>query len=108
MPNFEGDDLRRLVNEIKKAMQYLKQAITFNRMYSKQQNFDEGKQKKLHSTNIMTQKKKETLIWISLTFFNRNDNRSNSHQQFQEATRSAQKLQPIRFYALIKLNYKSA
>ena len=33
LPNFEGDDLRRLVNEMKKAVSFLKQAITINRIF---------------------------------------------------------------------------
>ena len=40
IPEFEGDDLRRLANEINKAKQFLKQATTFRQMYDK--NFKEG------------------------------------------------------------------
>ena len=44
IPDFEGDDLRKLANEINKAKQFLKQAITFNKMYDRREKFNEGKQ----------------------------------------------------------------
>ncbi|CAF0842281.1 unnamed protein product [Brachionus calyciflorus] len=40
IPDFEGDDLRRLANEISKAKQFLRQAITFSRMYDKHNNLE--------------------------------------------------------------------
>ena len=43
IPEFEGDNLRRLANhEINKAKQFLKQSITFSKMYDKRENFTEG------------------------------------------------------------------
>ncbi len=42
IPEFEGDDLRRLANEINKAKQFLKQCITFSKMYDKRENLTEG------------------------------------------------------------------
>ncbi len=43
IPDFESDDLKRLANEINKARQFLKQSITFYRMYDKRDDFHEGK-----------------------------------------------------------------
>ena len=43
IPDFEGDDLRRLANEISKAKQFLRQAITFSRMYDKNNGLEHGK-----------------------------------------------------------------
>lgn len=42
IPEFEGDDLRRLANEINKAKQFLKQCITFSKMYDKREDLSEG------------------------------------------------------------------
>lgn len=43
IPDFEGDDLRRLANEIGKAKQFLRQAVTFSRMYERDSGLEHGK-----------------------------------------------------------------
>ena len=70
LPNFEGDDLRRLVNEIKKAMQYLKQAITFNKMYDKRENLNDGNYIDIDILIFFLFRKTKRFNTINIFFFN--------------------------------------